>query len=396
MFFVSRLTQRTGHHEEPGKNTTRNVGLTGQDIRCAQVMDRADNMRAESDNHFDLRRCVPMSREEEHHCALEYVRTKDPALAERLVVANMRLVVSVARHLGRAASDLRDLVQEGNRGLLRAVRTYDPHRGMRFCTYAVWWIRAYMLTFTINNWRLIKVGTTQAQRKLFFGLRKERDRLEQEGSEATPRKLASRLRVKESEVVTMLERFAGGETSLDVPVRSQEWGTMAAGDLLADPSAQGPDQRVEEAEFSQVLRSKLESFGASLQGRDALIFRQRLLSDEPVTLAQLATQFGVTRERTRQLEHRLKKRIIVYLQEELGDAFEVPVSTAGRRRLRAADPVDETIASSAANPAGASSRTAHGAASALAATDEMVEAGAFEETGYPLWVPEITRSPESP
>ena len=359
-------------------------------------MDQAANMYAKSESHFDLRRCVPMSREEEHHCALEYVRTKDPVLAERLVVANMRLVVSMARHLGRAASDLRDLVQEGNRGLLRAVRTYDPNRGMRFCTYAVWWIRAYMLTFTMNNWRLIKVGTTQAQRKLFFGLRKERDRLELEDSEATPRELASRLRVKESEVVSMLERFAGGETSLDLPVRSQEGGTITVGDLLGDPSALGPDQRVEEAEFSQVLRSKLESFGASLQGRDALIFRQRLLSDEPVTLLQLAAQFGVTRERVRQLEHRLKKRILGYLREELGDAFEVPVSAAGRRRLRAAEPVDETIALSSAKPAGAPSRTAHGAANVPAAMEEMVAAGVFEETGYPMWVPEIAPSPESP
>ncbi|HSY40713.1 MAG TPA: sigma-70 family RNA polymerase sigma factor, partial [Polyangia bacterium] len=251
---------------------------------------------------------------------------------ERLVVANMRLVVSLARHLGRANSDLRDMVQEGNRGLLRAVGTYDPNRGLRFCTYAVHWIRAYMLTFTMNNWRLIKVGTTQAQRKLFFSLRKERDRLEQEDGEANPQELAARLRVKESEIVSMLERFAGGEISLDMPLRAQAPTPTTVGDSLSDASAPGPDRRVEEAEFSQLLRSKLRDFEATLQGRDAQIFRQRLLSDEPITLAELAAKFAVTRERTRQLEQRLKARIRQYLQKELGDDFELPV--AGRSRHR--------------------------------------------------------------
>ena len=289
-------------------------------------------MRVKSDNHFDLRRCVPMSREEEHRCALEYVKTKAPVLAERLVVANMRMVVALARHYDRADNDLRDLVQEGNRGLLRAVGTYDPTRGMRFCTYAVYWIRAYMLTFTMNNWRLIKVGTTQAQRKLFFSLRKERDRMEQENREVTPQELASRLRVKESEIVSMLERFAGGEISLDMPVRAQAPTATTVGDLLSDVSAPGPDRCVEEAEFSQILRSKLKVFEAALEGREAQIFQQRLLSDEPITLSELAAKFGVTRERTRQLEQRLKTRIRQYLETELGDSVELPVTGRSRRK----------------------------------------------------------------
>ena len=289
-------------------------------------------MRVKSENYFDLRRCVPMTREEEHRCAVEYVKTKDPVLAERLIVANMRMVAALARHHGRTDNDLRDMIQEGNRGLLRALGSYDPTRGMRFCTYAVYWIRAYMLTFTMNNWRLIKVGTTQAQRKLFFSLRKERDRLEQENREADPRELASRLRVKESEIVSMLERFAGGEISLDMPVRAQTPSATTVGDLLSDVSAPGPDRCVEEAEFSEVLRSKLKVFEATLKDRDAQIFRQRLLSDEPITLAELAARFAVTRERTRQLEQRLKTRIRQYLLKELGDGVELPV--AGRSRAK--------------------------------------------------------------
>jgi RNA polymerase sigma-32 factor len=281
-------------------------------------------MQVSSKDHFDLRRSVPMSREEEHRCALAYVKTKDPALAERLIVANMRMVVALAHHYCRAEDDLGDFVQEGNRGLLQAVDRYDPTRGIKFCSYAVWWIRAYMLKLTMSNWRLVKVGTTQAQRKLFFSLGKERDRLQREGGEANPRALAARLRVKESDVVAMLERFSGGELSLETPARSTDAdGTITLGDSLSDVTAPGPDRCVEEAEFSRILRGKLEAFGATLQGREAQIFRRRLFNDEPAKLTQLATSFGVTRERVRQLEGRLKTRIRAYLQAELRDEFEV-------------------------------------------------------------------------
>jgi len=273
---------------------------------------------------------VPMSREEEHRCAVEYVKTKDPILAKRLIVANMRMVVAEAHHHCRTDGDLRDMVQEGNRALLQALAKYDPTRGLKFCTYAVWWIRAYMLKFTMDNWRLVKVGTTQAQRKLFFSLRKERDLLERTGVEADTRLLASRLRVKERDVVAMLERFSGGELSLDTPARSQSPDAPTFGDILSDVSVPGPDRRVEGAEFSRILHAKLELFGAGLRGRDAQIFRQRLWSDEPMKLAALASRFGLSHERTRQLEKRLKIRLRRYLQEELGDVFALPVP-GGRR-----------------------------------------------------------------
>jgi RNA polymerase sigma-32 factor len=280
-------------------------------------------MQISSRDHFDLRRCVPMSREEEHRCAVAYVKTKDPALAERLVMANMRMVVALAHHYCRTDADLSDFVQEGNRGLLQALGKYDPTRGIKFCSYAVYWIRAYILQFTMSNWRLVKVGTTQAQRKLFFALGKERTRLEREGGEANAPALASRLRVKESDVVAMLERFAGAEMSLETPVKSLEADGKTIGDSLSDRSAPGPDRRVEDAQFSEVLHSKLETFGAALRGREAQIFRQRLLNDVPVTLTDLATSFGVTRERVRQLEGRLKDRVRAYLQEELRDEVEI-------------------------------------------------------------------------
>lgn len=299
-------------------------------------------MQVGSRDTFQLRRSVPMSREEEHRCALAYVKTRDPALAERLIVANMRMVVALAHHYCRADDDLSDFVQEGNRGLLQAVEKYDPTRGIKFCSYAVWWIRAYMLKLTMSNWRLVKVGTTQAQRKLFFSLGKERDRLQREGGEVNPRALAARLRVKESEVVTMLERFAGGEMSLETPARARDADGATLGDSLSDLSAPGPDREVEEAEFSQVLRSKLEAFGATLRGREAQIYRRRLFNDndEPAKLSDLAASFGVTRERVRQLEGRLKGQIRVYLQAELKDVFEVSaLPMANSRTLRSEQPI---------------------------------------------------------
>ena len=209
-------------------------------LRPSYESGRGKTMQVSLKDHFDLRHSVPMSREEEHRCALAYVKTKDPALAERLVVANMRMVVALAHHYCRADDDLRDFVQEGNRGLLHAVDKYDPTRGIKFCSYAVWWIRAYMLKLTMSNWRLVKVGTTQAQRKLFFSLGKERDRLQREGGEVNPRALAARLRVKESEVVAMLERFAGSEMSLETPVRALDADGPTLGDSLSDASAPGP------------------------------------------------------------------------------------------------------------------------------------------------------------
>ncbi len=280
-------------------------------------------MQLSSRDHFDLRHSVPMSREEEHRCALAYVKTQDPALAERLIVANMRMVVALAHHYCRADDDLHDFVQEGNRGLLQAVDKYDPTRGIKFCSYAVYWVRAYMLKLTMSSWRLVKVGTTQAQRKLFFSLGKERDRMQREGGEVNSRTLAARLRVKESEVVAMLERFTATEMSLETPVRLLEADGLTLGDSLSDASTPGPDRCVEEAEFSRVLRTKLAAFGATLKGREVEIFRRRLLNDDPAKLTALAASFGVTRERVRQLEGRLKGRLRAYLQAELGGEFEV-------------------------------------------------------------------------
>ena len=279
-------------------------------------------MAAYSENCFDLRHCVPMEPGEETRCATEYVKTRAPMLAKRLVTANLRLVVAIAKDYRRDHYDTRDLVQEGNLGLMHAVERYDPSRGVKLSTYAAWWIRAYILKYTITNWRLVKTGTTQVQRKLFFNLQRERRKLESSGVQPDAKQLAAALDVREEDVVTMLERFLGVDTSLETPRNAGEAESRTVGDSLRAESTWQPDVRVEAYEFDDLLQTKLATFGRALCGRELTIFRRRLLSEDPVTLSQLAVAFGVTRERVRQLEERLKVRIRDYLTKEMGAAID--------------------------------------------------------------------------
>src|SRR5580698_1513069 len=267
----------------------------------------------------ELRRYPLMTREQEHEVAVEFSKTAQQRLAARLITANLRLVVKIAQEYRRAHRNILDLIQEGNIGLIHAVQKYDPYRGVKLSSYASWWIRAYILKFILANWRLVKVGTTQAQRKLFFNLRKEREKLEKQGFEVEAKHLAAALDVTEQEVIEMERRLNASETSLDAPVRSDDQGERTRGDLVPATAGSRPDLQVESTEFGILLREKLQTFGATLRDRDLEIFRARLVNDEPATLVDLADRFGVTRERVRQIECRLKGRLRTYLEAELGD-----------------------------------------------------------------------------
>src|SRR5262245_55092819 len=175
----------------------------------------------------EIRRIPVLTREEEHALALKWKEQGDRQAAWRLVTSNLRLVVMIARDYQRAVHNLLDLVQEGNIGLLEAVKQFDPYRGVRFPSYAVWWIRAYIIRYIMNNWRMVKVGTTQAQRKLFFNLQKERERLEREGFAPDPKLIADRLGVKEAEVVEMEQRLSSRELSVEDPVSDGDHATCS-------------------------------------------------------------------------------------------------------------------------------------------------------------------------
>jgi RNA polymerase sigma-32 factor len=260
--------------------------------------------------------------EEEHRLAVAYTTTGDVAAAARLVTANLRLVVKIAYDYRRAYRNIMDLIQEGNIGLMQAVKRYDPYRGVKLSSYAAWWIRAYMLRFILNNWRLVKIGTTQAQRRLFFNLNKEKARLTALGIEPSHAALATSLRVEEREVVEMDRRLARSDASLDAPVGDGDNRQTARTDLMPS-SADGPDALAEGAELSEIVRQRLDEFRVTLRGKELDIFEKRLVAEDPLTLQQLGDRFGVSRERVRQLEARLTGKLREYLQETLGDAVEV-------------------------------------------------------------------------
>jgi len=214
-----------------------------------------------------------------------------------------------------------DLVQEGNIGLMQAVKRYDPYRGVKLSSYAAWWIRAYILRFILNNWRLVKLGTTQAQRKLFFNLRKKRAELQAMGVDPTNAEIAKHLNVPESDVAEMDVRLAQSEKSLDAPVGDADGRAIAKVDMMPAAGA-GPETQMADEELQSLLKDKLAEFRKTLAGKekDVAIFDMRLVADDPLTLQDLGDKFGISRERVRQLEQRLLARLRDYLKREMGDA----------------------------------------------------------------------------
>jgi RNA polymerase sigma-32 factor len=267
----------------------------------------------------EIRRYPLLTREEEKELGIRYREHQDLDAAYKLVTGNLRLVVMIAREYQRATRNLLDLIQEGNIGLMEAVKKFDPYRGIRFPSYAVWWVRAYIIRYLINNWRVVKLGTTQAQRKLFFNLHKERERLEREGIVPEPKLIAQRLDVKESEVVEMQQRLASRDLSVDQPSNDESGGTLL--DILPG-SIQGPDQQVADAEFRREIGEKIRAFGATLKDKEAVIFSERLLAEQPLTLQEIGDKYGISRERVRQLEERLKRKLRAYLESEIKDLRE--------------------------------------------------------------------------
>lgn len=271
----------------------------------------------------EVQRHPLLSQDEQHALALQYHKNpEDLAAAARLVTANLRLVVKLAYEYRRAYKNMMDLIQEGNIGLMQAVKKYDPYRGVKLSSYAAWWIRAYMLRFILNNWRLVKLGTTQAQRKLFFNLNKEKARLTALGIEPTDAEIAKRLNVAESEVAEMDKRLARSDASLDASVGESDGRTVSRIELMPSPNST-PDQLAEGAEMSELLLERLDEFRKTLAGKDVTIFDKRLVADEPLTLQELGDEFGVSRERVRQLEARLTGKLREYLKQTLGDAVEM-------------------------------------------------------------------------
>ncbi len=269
----------------------------------------------------EVQRHKLLTPEEEKELTQKFEKTQDTRTAARLVTANLRLVVKLAYEYRRAYKNIMDLIQEGNIGLMQAVKRYDPYRGVKLSSYAAWWIRAYILRFILNNWRLVKLGTTQAQRKLFFNLNKEKAKLAAMGIEPEAAEIAKRLGVEEKEVIDMDRRLSSGEASLDAPVGDSDGRAVSRLDMMPSMNS-GPDVAFEQEEMGALVKERLAEFRKTLKGKDVVIFDKRMAADEPLTLQELGDEFGISRERVRQLEARLTHKLRIYLKQEFGDAVE--------------------------------------------------------------------------
>jgi RNA polymerase sigma-32 factor len=255
--------------------------------------------------------------EEERRLAIQYREKGDIDAAYKLITSNLRLVVHIALEFQRYwMTNFLDLVQEGNVGLMQAVRKFDPYKGVKLSYYASFWIKAYILKFIIDNWRLVKIGTTQSQRKLFFNLEKERRKLDALGYDPTPKLLGERLDVKEKEVIEMDQRLGGWDVSLESPISSDTKTTHKDFLVSEDVSL---DDMLAESELRDIYLAKLEEFSKTLKGKEEYIFKERLLSDSPLSLQNIGDKFGLSKERIRQIEKRLIGKIRRFLKEEIPD-----------------------------------------------------------------------------
>jgi RNA polymerase sigma-32 factor len=262
----------------------------------------------------EVRRYPLLTREQEQELARRYRETGDKRAAEALVTSNLRFVVKVAAEYSKFGARLIDLVQEGNVGLMHAVREFNPYKGVRLITYAVWWIRGYIQEYLMRQYSMVRIGTTQSQRKLFYRLQKEKDFLESMGEEPTVKLLSSRLGVSESDVESMSQRMQGRDVSLQTAV--DESGKTTLLDLEASNDIP-IDEKIGQDEMLSLLHEGIEELRSSLNDRERELLEDRLLADEPLTLQEIGERYGVTREAVRQMENRLMLKIRNILEDRL-------------------------------------------------------------------------------
>lgn len=252
----------------------------------------------------EVSRYPVLTREEELEIAEKVFKEKDRDAAQKLAISNLKLVVKIALEYYNTYLNILDLIQEGNVGLLHAVKKYNPYKGTKFSTYASFWIRAYILKYIMDSWSLVKVGTTQGQRKLFYRLNKEKQKLEALGVYPAPKLLASTLDVKEEEVEDMEKRLAYTDISLEAPVHDESDDTIM--DMMK--SGENVEEVVAEQEKSGIIAKKVEEFKKTLNEKELLIFEQRIMAEEPSTLQEIGAHFSISRERVRQIENRVLKK----------------------------------------------------------------------------------------
>ena len=265
----------------------------------------------------EISRYKLLTREQERELSIRVHDFNDPDAALILINSNLRLVVKIALEFQRVwMQNLLDLIQEGNIGLMQAAKKFDPYKNVKFSYYASFWIKAYILKFIMDNWRLVKIGTTQGQRKLFFKLKKEKQKLINEGFDPKPKLLSERLGVSEREIVDMDSRLDGWDVSLDAPLKedsdTERIEFLSEGDLTIEDT-------VAKKEMEVILHDKVTEFKKRMTEREIEIFDHRIFSDNPVTLQEIGDRYGISRERVRQVEKNIIKKMREFFQQEIPD-----------------------------------------------------------------------------
>lgn len=254
----------------------------------------------------EIRKYPVLSKEEEMTIAKKYFETKDPEAAQALVRSNLRFVVKVAAEYSKFGAKMIDLIQEGNVGLMHAVREFNPYKGARVITYAVWWIRGYIQEYLMRQHSMVRIGTTQNQRKLFYQLQKEQQELERLGQKHNIALLSTRLNIPEDEVASMAQRMSGRDVSLDRPLDEDSGSTLKD---LQSSNQESLEDSLATQEQIQILKERIEEIRPSLSEKEKIILDERWLNDEPLTLQEIGEKYGITREAVRQNEVRLMKKI---------------------------------------------------------------------------------------
>ena len=262
-----------------------------------------------------VKRYKLLTREEEVELAQRVRENNDEEAVNQLVTSNLRLVAKIAKDFSRYwAKNILDLIQEGNLGLMQAARKFDPSRGIKFSYYASFWVKAYMLKFIMENWKIVKIGTTQSQRKLFFNLAREKNRLQALGFTPEPKLVAKRLDVKEEEVIEMTQRLESGELSLSTPMGEDSRETYEA---FLEDSTVPIDEWLSEKQRRVIFAEKLKEFRKRLSKREADIFDNRIIAEDPLILQEIGDKYHISRERVRQIQERIIKNIRRWSQEEI-------------------------------------------------------------------------------
>jgi RNA polymerase sigma-32 factor len=256
---------------------------------------------------------VPLlSKEEEVELAKKAFDDKDPAAIKRLIQSNLRFVVKIAFEYSRFGHKVLDLIQEGNIGLIQAVQHFNPYKEVRLTTYAVWWIRSFIRDYLLRNWSLVRIGTTAAQKKLFYQLKKEQEKWERLGINPQVKALAYNLGVKEEEVTNMQQRLSGKDSSLSP--KSTGENIVSPENMIVDDSPLASVQ-MEKQEDAWLIQKALEEFMDELDDREKDFVARRLLSETPVTLEQFGKDYGISKERARQIEEKIKSKLKEYLSK---------------------------------------------------------------------------------